>query len=350
MTKLVEFPDLGLSFNLDPVAFKIGSFEIYWYGIVIALGFVLALIYCMKNFKRFGISTTRALDVILVGIVGGVVGARVYYVIFSWDTFKGDLGSIFDIRDGGIAIYGGLIGAILVGVLMCKIRKVKVGPMLDICGIGFLIGQGIGRWGNFFNVEAFGSNTNLPWGMTGPSIVNYLSGKSGELSQIGVTVDPSMPVHPTFFYEFLWCIIGFVLLHIFSKHRKFDGEVFLLYTAWYGFGRFWIEGLRTDSLMIGNLRASQLLAGFVVIISIIIIVVKRNQIKRSGEQPVLYVDTQESKDIIEMDNDDEKSKKIKKDEIKLEKEFIPKEKIEEQLQDNIYDLEDEKGEKDSESN
>lgn len=322
MTKLVEFPKLGFSFNIDPIAFKIGSFEIYWYGILIALGFILALIYVMKNFRRFGISTTRALDVILVGFVGGIIGARLYFVIFSWDTFKNNLSSIFDIRDGGIAIYGGLIGSILVGVLMCKIRKVKIAPMLDVAGIGFLIGQGIGRWGNFFNVEAFGSNTNLPWGMTGPSIVNYLSGKSGELAEIGVKIDPNMPVHPMFFYEFLWCALGFVLLHIFSKHRKFDGEVFLLYLAWYGFGRFWIEGLRTDSLMIGNLRASKVLAGFVFIISLVIIFVKLNKIKRSGEKQVLYVYTKQSKDIIEMDNNDNIDRKAKKNLQKLNEDLV----------------------------
>lgn len=286
MEKIVEFPKLGIELKFHN-SFSIGPFEIAYYGVIIAVGLLLALLYGLKKFKQVGVDSDKAIDAIIGGIIGGIIGARAYYVIFSWENYKDDIWSIFNIRNGGMAIYGGIIGALAVGLIIAKIKKIKLLPLLDVVGIGFLLGQGIGRWGNFFNVEAFGSNTNLPWGMTGPSIVSYLESKMDYFNSIGVTIDPTVPVHPCFLYESIWCIIGFVLLHFYLKHRKFDGEVFLMYLGYYGLGRFFIEGLRTDSLMIGTLRVSQLLAGLLVITSVIVIIAVRSKIKNSHDPEYL---------------------------------------------------------------
>lgn len=291
----VEFPGLGLTFHLNRVAFQIGDISVTWYGILITLGILLAMVFAMTQCKKFGIIPDKLIDVTLGGVVGGIVGARLYYVAFSWDTFKDDLSSIFKTWEGGMAIYGGLIGAILVGALIVKLRKMRLLPVLDIACMGFLIGQAIGRWGNFVNVEAFGSNTSLPWGMTGERITSYLSNSANveTLNKLGVTVDALAPVHPCFLYESLWCALGFLLLFLYSKHRKFDGELFLMYTAWYGLGRGVIEGLRTDSLLLGSIRVSQLLAFILVIAAVIIWCVVRSRIKRAHDENYLklYVTT-----------------------------------------------------------
>lgn len=291
----VEFPGLGLTFHLNRVAFQIGDISVTWYGILITLGILLAMVFAMTQCKKFGIIPDKLIDVTLGGVVGGIVGARLYYVAFSWDTFKDDLSSIFKTWEGGMAIYGGLIGAILVGALIVKLRKMRLLPVLDIACMGFLIGQAIGRWGNFVNVEAFGSNTSLPWGMTGERITSYLSNSANveTLNKLGVTVDALAPVHPCFLYESLWCALGFLLLFLYSKHRKFDGELFLMYTAWYGLGRGVIEGLRTDSLLLGSIRVSQLLAFILVIAAVIIWCVVRSKIKRAHDENYLklYVTT-----------------------------------------------------------
>ena len=216
----------------------------------------------------------------------------------SWDQYKDDLSAIFSIQNGGLAIYGGFIGAVLVGGIVAKIRKLRLLPLLDLTGLGFLIGQAIGRWGNFFNHECFGSNTELPWGMTSPRIQAELKANASDiLSLTGVAVDPSLPVHPCFLYESLWCILGFVLIHLYSKRRKFDGELFFMYIGWYGLGRMFIEGLRTDSLMVGHLRISQLVAGICFIGAIAAILFMRHKIKMDGEY-VFYKDTEESKQLI----------------------------------------------------
>lgn len=286
MENLIEFPGLGLSLTLND-GIMIGSFKVTYYGIVIAIGLILAMLYSFSKFKRVGVDSDRAIDCIIGGFFGGVIGARLYYVIFSWDTFKDNIWDIFNLRTGGLAIYGGIIGGILVGVIIAKIRKVKIKPLLDVVGIAFLIGQGIGRWGNFFNVEAFGGNTTMPWGMTGPKVVSYLSNKMEYFNSIGVTVDPNMPVHPCFFYEFVWCGIGVLLLNMYLKHRKFDGEVFLMYLGYYGLGRFFIEGLRTDSLMIGNLRVSQILSFAIFVACVLFIVIVRMKIKSNHDENYL---------------------------------------------------------------
>ncbi len=299
MEQTVAFPGLGLEFNINRVAFQIGNIPVYWYGILIALGFILAIIYVNKRAKEFGIDPDRMLDVIMGGAVGGIVGARAYYVLLKWDYYGQNLDQIFNTRSGGMAIYGGIIGGLLVGLLMCKIRKVKALPMVDLAAGGFLIGQAVGRWGNFVNIEAFGGNTSLPWGMASETITSYLTQHEQELEALGMNIDPNMPVHPTFLYESIWCLLGFLFIAWYTKRRKFDGELILIYMMWYGAGRAVIEGLRTDSLMIPNtsLRASQILAIAMVVVAAVIWAVKTAKVKKSGGRQ-LYVDTEEGQLVI----------------------------------------------------
>jgi phosphatidylglycerol:prolipoprotein diacylglycerol transferase len=205
------------------------------------------------------------------------------------DVYSGDWKSILNIRNGGLAIYGGLIGGVLVGLLICKIRKVKMLPMLDVCVMGFLIGQGVGRWGNFTNQEAFGSNTDSILGMTGGQIQQTI------IDQSSSNVSELYAVHPCFLYESLWCILGFILLSLYSKHRKYDGQLLLMYMTWYGAERFIVEGLRTDSLMVGSIRISQLVSAILVIVSVIVQLVMISKVKRDPERYVLYCNTEESK-------------------------------------------------------
>ncbi len=253
----VQFPGLGISLNIDPVAFSIGDFSVYWYGIIIGVGFILALYFALKNLKNFGIKSDDFIDCVITGFIFGIIGARLYYVIFKWDYYSQNLNELFAIHNGGLAIYGGIISALVSGCIVAKIKKVPVFATLDIASMGFLIGQGIGRWGNFVNQEAFGTETSLPWRMV-----------SENTNGIGV--------HPCFLYESIWCLLGFVLLYIFSKkYRKYDGQIFLLYLVWYGLERMIVEGLRTDSLYIFNLRVSQILAGVTVIAGIVLLTVFR---------------------------------------------------------------------------
>ncbi len=267
----VTFPGLGWSFDIYSTAFSIGSFEIKWYGLLIAGGFLLAVCYSMLMCRKMNINRSRLLDTIIVGLIGGIVGARLYYVIFyPGDKFWKDPLSILYIHQGGLGIYGGIIGAMVAGGLFAKFRKLNVPAVLDIGMLGFLIGQCIGRWGNFVNQEAFGGPTNLPWGM---------------LSENTMAVAGNSPVHPCFLYESLWCALGFVLLHLFTvKLRQYDGQTFLLYLIWYGTGRFFIEALRTDSLYVPYLpiKISQLVAVVTVLAGVVLLIVLRKRRKLDG--------------------------------------------------------------------
>ncbi len=282
MTQLIQFPGLGLEFSINPIAFSLGSIHIYWYGIIVTTGIFLSILYGMRRAKEFGVDPDKLLDLMMWAIFAGIIGARIYYVTFSWDYYKDHLGEIFKVYEGGIAIYGGLIGGAIAVYYLCKRYDLKFLPVLDIAGTALLLGQGIGRWGNFVNVEAFGSNTTLPWGMTAPRITSYLTAVQDSLALNGVIVDPTMPVHPTFFYESLWCIIGFGVLAWYTSRRRFDGELLLLYIIWNGSGRFVIEGLRTDSLMLGSIRISQLLAGLAVLVAIGALI----YIRKKGNAPL----------------------------------------------------------------
>jgi len=299
----IQFPKLGWTFHIDPTAFTIGSFNIQWYGIIIVLGLILALVYVLPRMKRFGLDADRAIDAIIGGVIGGIIGARAYYVLLRWDEYKGDIKAIFNTRNGGLAIYGGLIGAILVGLIICRIRKVKILPMLDAVSIGFLIGQGIGRWGNFVNQECFGSNTSSFLGITGGRIQQTIINQTAIGGEMNINGNAAMvwdkAVHPCFLYESVWCLLGFLVLSAWSKRRKYDGQIFLMYMAWYGAGRFVIEGLRTDSLMAGSLKFSQMLSALLVVVSVILQLVFFFRRKRDPERFVLYSSTEESRQLIE---------------------------------------------------
>ena len=295
MVTTVSFPGLGLEFELNRVAFSIGGFNVYWYGLLIGIGFMLAGTYALLNARKVGVDSDRLIDVVMVGLVCGVIGARLYYVIFDWETFQGDLSKIFDIRQGGLAIYGGILAGMAGGIIMAKIRKVRVRPAMDLAAAGFLIGQGIGRWGNFVNVEAFGSNTNSILGMTGPKVVGYLTQVKNSGVAWAQNIDPHMPVHPTFLYESVWCLSGFLIIALWlMRRRKYDGQVFLFYTAWYGLGRFFIEGLRTDSLMWGPVRVSQALALVAFVTATALLIWLGQKKKKLGEDFLpLYINTPE---------------------------------------------------------
>ena len=284
----------GIKLTLSPVAFSIplGSrhWDIYWYGIIIATGFLLALIYGIKNAARFGINTDRMLDVVLVATPVAILSARTYYVIFDGEKLNG-IGDFFGFGDSsgfaGLAIYGGVIGAFVSGAVMCKIRKVNILDMFDLAAIGFLIGQGIGRWGNFVNQEVYGAFTGSSWwGMESTKTI----------SEMGKGL-----VHPCFLYESVWCIAGFFILNYFSKKRRFSGEISLMYCVWYGFGRGIIELLRTDSLMIGNIRVSCLLSFAICIAGAALLVLMS---RRAAENAVSDGYTEvfaENDDLIETD-------------------------------------------------
>lgn len=269
----VQFSGLGLEFTLNRVAFSIGGFNVYWYGILIAVGLLLAMAFAFRYAPDFGINSDRLVDVVFIGTVLAIVCARVAYVAMAPFEYE-SLWEMVDIREGGIAIYGGIIGAFIFGGLAARWRRIPILPLFDVVGMGFLIGQGIGRWGNFMNQEAFGCNTTLPWGMYSEGTYRYLTNMQQTLAAQGVTVDPSQPVHPTFLYESLWCLFGFLVLFLYMKHRRFHGQLFLMYLIWYGLGRYWIEGLRTDSLLIGNtgLRFSQVVALVTVAAAVVLLV------------------------------------------------------------------------------
>lgn len=294
MSNTLYFPNLNIQIDLNPILVRFtDTWAIHWYGVIVTLAFVAGCFYAYKSSKRFGLIPDNVLDVLFGGVIGGILGARIYYVIFSFDTYKDNLWSVFHVWKGGLAIYGGIIGGILAGMLVCRYKKMKMLPMLDLAAGGFLLGQAIGRWGNFVNMEAFGTNTTLPWGMISDKITAYLMYKQESLAAMGVAIDPTKPVHPTFFYESIWCLIGFLLIHFYSKKRRFDGELILFYIAWYGFGRFWIEGLRTDSLMLGNMRVSQVLAALCVISALAIIIYVRVKIQKTNDPNYLklYADS-----------------------------------------------------------
>ena len=278
----VFFDGLGVSFNIPSVAFTIGGYEVHWYGIIIAFGFALAVLYGGRTAYKWKMSLDGMTDVLIWGTLFGIVCARLYYVVFEWDYFSQNPGEIIAIWHGGIAIYGGIIGALIGGYIGAKIGKIDFANLLDVGALGLLIGQGIGRWGNFFNQEAFGTNTETAlFRMWSTKIRDELAANQYDLLQKGMEVDPNMPVHPTFLYESMWCIALFLILHFFIKKRR-KGEIFLLYGIGYGLERMVVEGLRTDSLYIGSttIRVSQLLSAVVVVVFTIWLIVFFRKLKK----------------------------------------------------------------------
>ncbi len=280
----VGFPGLGLSFDLNPVAFELFGYAIYWYGIIIALGFLLGTSFCLHVGERFGITKDNFLDILLIATPLAIVGARLYYVIFYLDLFRNPDGSLdflkmLRIHDGGLAIYGGILMAVLVSYLVTKRKHISFFAFMDVLSFGLLIGQMVGRYGNFVNSEAYGSETTLPWRMSVEEL------RDGVLTTI--------EVHPTFLYESLWNFLSFILLFVLLlrlKKRPYDGLFFTLYVLLYGVGRGFIEGLRTDSLYLFDtgIRVSQLLGFGSAVLALVFLL----SMLRKGQQP-LYVDNKE---------------------------------------------------------
>lgn len=287
----ITFPSLGLRLN-PSTGFSIGVLNIKWYGVVIAFGLLLAVLYACRRCKEFGIAVDDLTDGVLAIVPFAVICARAYYCVFNWSQYRDNPVSCLYIWQGGLAIYGGVIGAIIGIAVFCKIKKINMAAVLDLTMLGFLIGQSIGRWGNFFNREAFGYETDsfLRMGLLNPAtgVVTYY--------------------HPTFLYESLWNLVGFVLLHVMSKRRKFDGQVALGYAVWYGLGGAWIEGLRTDSLYLGNtgVRVSQLLAGVSFVVGAVFLVYFRFIRKNDPEK--LFVRRVAAKAAAETEEKKEESK------------------------------------------
>ena len=286
------FPMLG-NLTIDPPSyFTVFGFRIYFYGVLIALGFILAIICCTRICKRFGIKEDDMYDAILVIIPTAIIGARLYYVLFELERYIANPAEIFALRDGGLAIYGGVIACIIALWILCRHKKIPLPAMLDVIVFGLLIGQIIGRWGNFMNREAFGAETEVFCRM-------------GLISPDGTTIY----VHPTFLYESLWNLVGLIFLAVFTKHgkRRYDGQNTLIYFFWYGLGRAWIEGLRTDSLYIGStgIRVSQALSMALALISLILLVVMS---RRQHKPEELYVNRVAAADSAADKNSEEKSK------------------------------------------
>lgn len=257
----ISFPMFG-DFSVNPPSsFNLFGRPIYFYAVIIACGMILAALYCAKRAPQFGLTDDNLYDFIIWAIPLCVIGARLYYVAFKWDYYAENFGEIIAIWNGGLAIYGGVITGIIVALVWCKVKKIPFFALADLASFGLLIGQAVGRWGNFMNREAFGAKTDAfcRMGLTYPGM-------------------ETVYVHPTFLYESLWNLIGLVVLHIWTKKggRKYDGQVFWLYIFWYGLGRAWIEGLRTDSLYVGqtDIRVSQLLAAISAAAALAVLIVK----------------------------------------------------------------------------
>lgn len=267
-TVLVKFAGIAKEFSVSQTL-NLGFTTVRWYGAIIAFGFLLAVLFGGRIAYKWKINLDKMVDVLIYGTIGGIIGARLYYVAFKWDYYGAHLGDIVKIWEGGLAIYGGLIGGLLAAYIVCKAEKLNMLNLMDMASMSFLIGQGIGRWGNYANQEAFGSFTGKNWGMMSDTVVSYISSHADYYGLENVDNIPQyiaendLYVHPTFFYESVWCLLGFGVLYlILRKHRKFSGQLFLTYGVWYGFERTIVEGLRSDSLYVGStgIRVSQLIS------------------------------------------------------------------------------------------
>lgn len=272
-TTTVFFTALDKGFEVSSVLAEFELFgrpvSIKWYGVIIAFGFTLAALLGGRIAYTWKMSLDKMIDVLIYGTLAGVVGARLYYVFSTWDYYSAHPGDIFKIWEGGLAIYGGIIGGIIAGFIVCKVEKLNFLNLLDCVGISLLVGQGIGRWGNFANQEAFGTNTSLPWGMKSEKTISYILANYDEITSKGIHINAYEPVHPTFLYESLWCLLGVLVLYLLCrKFRLFSGQMILAYGVWYGIERAIVEGLRTDSLYIANttIRISQLLSAILAVV------------------------------------------------------------------------------------
>lgn len=285
MHTMIEFPNLGIYLADVGKSVTVFNFDIAFYGITIGIGMLMGILIASWQAKRIGVNPENVVDVAMYGIVFGIIGARIYYVAFSWDMYKDDLKSILNLREGGLAIYGGVIAAIITVIVFCKIKKLSAPQLFDTVGVGLVTGQAIGRWGNFFNREAFGEYTDNLLAMRIPLDAVRKSDVTELMREHMETIDgvDFIQVHPTYLYESLWCVMVLVIMVLYTKHRKFDGEVFLIYLLGYGLGRVWIEGLRTDQLLLPvvGFPVSQLLAGVLIVGSLITIIIVRLKTKKN---------------------------------------------------------------------
>ena len=322
----VSFAGIEKTFDVSSVFCEFGSpddpVSIKWYGVIIAFGFILAALFGGRIAYTWKMDLSKMVDVLIYGTFGGIIGARAYYVIFEWSYYKDNIIQIFEIWKGGLAIYGGIIGGIIAAYITCRVEKLNFKNLLDLVGMSLLIGQGIGRWGNYANQEAFGTFTNGNYGMMSDKVIDYIARNpeafgigdiQGKAAVEAYINENGLYVHPTFFYEFVWCMAGFLILYIILKKcRKFSGEMFLLYCIWYGTGRAFIEGLRTDSLFIGttDIRVSQLLSAVIVVVAAVLLIINLVKVKKHPV-PIEGVDF--------FPQDDKKEKKSAKSERKLKK-------------------------------
>ena len=281
----ISFPNLGIYLDHVGKSISIFGFSIAYYGMIIGAAILIGFLIATAEAKRTGQNPEDYLDMGIVGVIAGIAGARIYYVIFSWDLYKDNLLSIFNLREGGLAIYGGVIGAVIAVFVMAAVKKKSPFQILDTIALALLNGQMLGRWGNFFNREAFGEYTDCLFAMRLP--VDAV--RPGDITELmrenmqridGVSY---IQVHPTFLYESLWNILVLVLILVFTTKKKFNGEIFLLYLVGYALGRVWIEGLRTDQLQIGStgIAVSQVLSGAIVVVGVVVwICVRRKLGKR----------------------------------------------------------------------
>lgn len=283
----INFPNLGIYLDHVGKNISIFGFSIAYYGIVIVTGMMIAIWIAQREAKRTGQNPEQYLDLAMIGIAAGILGARIYYVIFAWDYYKDDLLNIFNIRQGGLAIYGGIIGACIAVVIYSRKKKQNFGLLMDTASMSIVFGQIMGRWGNFFNREAFGDYTNNLFAMQLPVSAVRANEITQKMWDHVVTVNgvEYIQVHPTFLYESLWNVGVLLFLFWFWKRKKFNGEVFLMYLIGYGLGRIWIEGLRTDQLLLPvvGLPVSQLLSGCLVVGCTILVVWKRKKLSSGGE-------------------------------------------------------------------
>lgn len=266
---MVSFPGLNIALEINRIAFSVFGKDVYWYGIIIGIGVIVAAYFALREAHKVGIDTNSMVDMITYGLIFAIIGARLYFVLFNISNFN-NFWDIFKIWEGGIAVYGGIIGGLTAGYIYCRIKKISFPKILDIITIPLLIGQSIGRWGNFVNKEAYGGLTNLPWRME-------IYDEFGKI----------IAVHPTFLYESLWNLVGIILITLNRKRKKFEGEIFAWYVIWYGLGRAWIEQLRVDSLPYnGSFKISQIVAITSVFVSFCVIIYCRNKLKKNKTKDI----------------------------------------------------------------
>ena len=286
MTRTIDFPHLGIHLSSVGNHITVVGFDIAYYGMIIGAGILAGIFMAVYEAKRTGQKEEDYYDLSICAVIISIIGARAYYVIFSWDMYKDDLLSIFNLRQGGLAIYGGVIAAVLTVIVFAKVKKLSAAQIFDTAGLGLVLGQAIGRWGNFFNREAFGEYTDGLFAMKLPVDAVRSSDITDLMRKHMETVDgvSYIQVSPTYLYESMWCLALLILLLLYRRHKKFQGEVFLMYLFGYGAGRAWIEGLRTDQLWIPGteIPVSQVLAGTIVVVSFVLIVYNRIKVKKKA--------------------------------------------------------------------